>query len=125
MKCFKSADPCCQHFAGSTGNGVNFNLFTIESKNGWVDKGVDCYAVDEDYFKTLGMKIVKGRNFTGLSDTLRSIIVNENMVKEFGWTENEIGKRIKFPGDTSGNYFEVVGVVKDFNQNHCITRSRR
>jgi len=98
------------------GNGVNFNLFTIESKNGWVDKGVDCYAVDEDYFKTLGMKIVKGRNFTGLSDTLRSIIVNENMVKEFGWAENAMGKRIKFPGDTTGNYFEVVGVVKDFNQ---------
>lgn len=98
------------------GNGVSFNLFTIESKNGWVDKGVDCYAVDEDYFKTLGMKIVKGRNFTGLSDTLRSIIVNENMVKEFGWAENAIGKRIKFPGDTTGNYFEVVGVVKDFNQ---------
>src|SRR6188768_1069856 len=98
------------------GNGVNFNLFTIESKNGWVDQGVDCYAVDEDYFKTLGMKIVKGRNFTGLSDTLRSIIVNENMVKEFGWAENSMGKRIKFPDDTTGNYFEVVGVVKDFNQ---------
>jgi len=98
------------------GTGINFNLFTIESKNGWVDKGVDGYAVDEDYFKTLGMKIVKGRNFTGLSDTLRSIIVNENMVKEFGWAENAIGKRIKFPGDTTGNYFEVVGVIKDFNQ---------
>ncbi|HJS55435.1 MAG TPA: ABC transporter permease, partial [Chitinophagaceae bacterium] len=98
------------------GNGVNFNLFTIESKNGYVDKGVDCYAVDEDYFKTLGIKIVKGRNFTGLSDTLRSIIVNENMVKEFGWAENAIGKKVKFPGDTSGNYLEVVGVVKDFNQ---------
>ncbi len=98
------------------GGGINFNLFTIESKNGYVDKGVDCYAVDEDYFKTLGMKIVKGRNFSGLSDTLRSIIVNENMVKEFGWGENAIGKKVKFPGDTSGNYLEVVGVVKDFNQ---------
>jgi len=98
------------------GVGVNFNLFTIESKNGYVDKGVDCYAVDEDYFKTLGMQIVKGRNFSGLSDTLRSIIVNENMVKEFGWGENAIGKKVKFPGDTSGNYLEVVGVVKDFNQ---------
>jgi putative ABC transport system permease protein len=98
------------------GNGINFNLFTIESKNGYVDKGVDCYAIDEDYFKTLGMKIVKGRNFSGLPDTLRSIIVNENMVKEYGWGENAIGKRVKFPGDTSGNYLEVVGVVKDFNQ---------
>ena len=66
------------------GSGVNFNLFSVESKNGWVDKGVDCYAVDEDYFNTLGIKVVKGRNFSGLSDTLRSIIVNENMVKEFG-----------------------------------------
>ncbi|MFI5154244.1 MAG: ABC transporter permease, partial [Chitinophagales bacterium] len=98
------------------GNGVSFNLFTIETKNGSTDKGVDCYAVDEDYFKTLEMKIVKGRSFSGLSDTLHSIIVNENMVKEYGWGDKSIGKRVKFPGDTSGNYLEVVGVVKDFNQ---------
>lgn len=101
---------------GVPGSNINFNLFTIESKTGFVDKGVDCYAVDEDYFKTLGIKVVKGRGFTGLSDTLRSIVVNENMVKEFGWGENALGKRVKFPGDTSGNYLEVVGVVKDFNQ---------
>ena len=98
------------------GSGINFNLFSIESKNGFVDKGVDCYSVDEDYFKTLGMKIVKGRNFSGLPDTLHSIIVNENMVKEFGWGEQAIGKKVKFPGDTTGYYLEVVGVVKDFNQ---------
>ena len=98
------------------GNGISFNLFTIQTKSGWTDKGVDNYAADEDYFKTLGMKIVKGRNFSGLSDTLHSIIVNENMGKEYEWGDNAIGKRLKFPGDTSGNYVEVIGVVKDFNQ---------
>jgi putative ABC transport system permease protein len=98
------------------GQGISFNLFSIETKNGSTDKGVDCYAVDEDYFKTLGMKIVKGRNFSGLSDTLRSIIVNQNMVKEYGWGDNAIGKKVRFPGDTSKFYLEVVGVVKDFNQ---------
>ncbi len=98
------------------GSGINFNLFSIETKNGFVDKGVDCYAIDEDYIRTLGMKMVKGRNFTGLADTLRRIIVNENMVKEYGWGDNAIGKKVKFPGDTSGNYLEVIGVVKDFNQ---------
>jgi putative ABC transport system permease protein len=61
------------------------------------------------------MEVKKGRNFSGLSDTLRSIIVNENMVRYFGW-DNPIGKKAKFPGDTSGFYFEVVGVIKDFNQ---------
>ena len=97
------------------GGNINFNLFSVESKNGFTDQGVDCYGVDENYFKTLGMKIKKGRNFSGLSDTLRSIIVNENLVKYFGW-DNPIGKKVKFPGDTTGFYLEVVGVVNDFNQ---------
>lgn len=97
------------------GGNVNFNLFSVESKNGFTDQGVDCYGVDENYFKTLGMKIKKGRNFSGLPDTLRSIIVNENMVKYFGW-DNPIGKKVKTPGDTTGFYLEVVGVVNDFNQ---------
>lgn len=98
------------------GQGISFNLFSIETKTGFTDKGVDCYGADEDYFKTLGMKIVKGRDFSGLPDTLRSIIVNENMVKEYGWGDNAVGKKVKYPGDTSGFYLEVVGVVKDFNQ---------
>ncbi|MFT3750511.1 MAG: ABC transporter permease [Agriterribacter sp.] len=98
------------------GQGNSFNLFSIQTKDGYVDKGVDVYAIDEDYIKTLGIKLAKGRNFSGLSDTLRGMLVNEKMVQEFGWGDNPIGKRVKFPGDTSGNYLEVVGVVKDFNQ---------
>jgi putative ABC transport system permease protein len=95
---------------------INLNLFTVETKNGYVDKAVECYNVDEHYFSTLGIKIVKGRNFSGLPDTLHSIVVNEAMVKHFGWGDEAIGKRLKFPGDTSGNYLEVIGVFKDFNQ---------
>ncbi len=94
---------------------VNLNLFTVETKGGYVDKAVECYAIDENYFGALGIKTVKGRNFSGPPDTAHSIVVNQAMVKHFGWDE-AIGKRIKFPGDTSGNYLEVVGVFKDFNQ---------
>jgi putative ABC transport system permease protein len=98
------------------GQGNSFNLFSIQTKDGYVDKGVDVYAIDEDYIKTLGIKLAKGRNFSGLADTLHGMLVNEKMVQEFGWGDNPLGKRVKFPGDTSGNYLEVVGVVKDFNQ---------
>ena len=94
---------------------VNLNLFTVQTNTGYVDKGIECYAIDENFLNTLGMKIVSGRNFSGPPDTLHSILVNEAMVKHFGWT-NAIGKRVKFPGDTSGDYLEVVGVMKDFNQ---------
>ncbi len=95
---------------------VNLNLFTVQIKNGYVDKAVECYNIDENYFGSLGIKMIKGRNFSSLSDTLHSIVVNEEMVKHFGWGDDAIGKRVKFPGDTSGNYLEVVGVFKNFNQ---------
>jgi putative ABC transport system permease protein len=94
---------------------VNLNLFSVQTDSGYVDKAVECYSIDENYFSTLGIKMVKGRNFSSRADTLHSIVVNEAMVKHFGWKE-AMGKRLKFPGDTSGNYLEVVGVFKDFNQ---------
>lgn len=97
------------------GPNINFNLFSVESKDGFVDKGVDCYGVDENFIQTLGLELKEGRNFTSVTDTLKSILVNESMVKNFGW-DNAIGKRVKFPGDTSDFYLEVVGVLKDFHQ---------
>ena len=104
--------------AGSSypgGPNLNLNLFTVETKKGYVDKAVECYAIDEHFLPTLGIPVVKGRNFSSPADTLRSIVVNESMAKHFGWDE-PLGKRVKFPGDTSGRYLEVVGVMKDFNQ---------
>jgi putative ABC transport system permease protein len=94
---------------------LNLNLFRVQTDSGYVDKAVNCYSIDENFLPVLNIPIVKGRNFENLSDTLHSIVVNQAMVKHFGWKE-PIGMRVKFPGDTSGNYLEVVGVVKDFNQ---------
>lgn len=96
-------------------SNINFQLFRIQTDSGFVDKAVECYAIDENFLPTLNIPVIKGRNFSSLSDTLHSIVVNQAMVKHFGWKE-AIGKRVKFPGDTSNNFLEVVGVVKDFNQ---------
>jgi len=98
------------------GSNINLNLLKVETKNGFIDKAVELYTIDEHFFGVLGIKMIKGRNFSGLPDTLHSIVVNEAMVKQFGWGDEALGKRIKFPGDTSGDYREVVGVFKDFNQ---------
>ncbi len=94
---------------------INLNLFTVQTNTGHVDKGIEDYGIDENYLAALNIPVVKGRNFSGPSDTLHCIMVNEAMVKHFGW-DNAIGKRVTFPGDTSGRYLEVIGVVRDFNQ---------
>jgi len=65
-----------------------------------------------DYFETMGMSIVEGRNFSRdiASDLETACIINETAAKAFGW-ENPIGKKVEFWDKN----FEVVGVVKDFH----------
>jgi len=80
------------------------------------DKEVYEYFVDPDYMHTLGLQLLAGRNFDPniASDTVNSVIVNETMVRDFGWTmQNAVGQPIT---GYRGNLTPVViGVVRDFN----------
>ncbi|MFK7935581.1 MAG: ABC transporter permease, partial [Saprospiraceae bacterium] len=81
------------------------------------DYGVDSYGVDYDFFPTLGIEIVEGRNFSReiSSDTTLSVMVNEAMVKRLGWT-NPIGKKYRMAQNADAPFKQVIGVVKDFHQ---------
>jgi ABC-type antimicrobial peptide transport system permease subunit len=60
-----------------------------------------------DYFKTLGMTIQEGRDFTGIHDTT-SVIFNEAAIKRLR-LENPINQIITF----GGRQLRIVGVAKD------------
>jgi len=68
-----------------------------------------CIFVDQDYFKTLGMKIIEGRGFSGANDTT-SVIFNEAAVKRLR-LRDPVGTRItSYFGDRQ---YTVAGVVKN------------
>ena len=74
------------------------------------------YFIDKDYIPLMGMKIIAGRNFDPkiAADTVTSIIVNETMVKDMGWTiDNAVGQSMK--GYMESKSPVVIGVVKDFH----------
>ncbi|MEK6783636.1 MAG: ABC transporter permease [Bacteroidota bacterium] len=77
-----------------------------------VVREVDIMEIGDNYFETIGMTLVSGRNFQKDSETDRkeSIIVTEELIKEFGWNDNPIGKRLVWM-DTVQLF--VVGVVKN------------
>jgi len=84
-------------------------------------KSVYEYLVDPDYVNVLGMQLVAGRNFNAVitEDTSTSVIINEAMMNDFGWTLNDvIGQQIK--GYTNSKTPVVIGVVKNFNF-HALT----
>ncbi|MFT6871961.1 MAG: putative ABC transport system permease protein [Roseivirga sp.] len=104
--------------SSTPGNGYGKLVFSIETEEGPMDpRGLDNYRVDYDFFPTLGVKIVEGRNFSldYPSDSSQAVMVNEAMVRRMNWT-NPIGKRINLTGNDSIPSALVVGVVKDFHQ---------
>ena len=72
--------------------------------------GAQKWYVDEDYIKTMGMKLVEGRNFIPeMASDSQSIIINQAMAKEFGF-KKPLGERIM-----NWESYTVIGVVEDFN----------
>ncbi len=70
---------------------------------------------DEDYFSTYDIEFVAGKPYTQ-RDSLRSVVVNETLVKMLGQSSPEeiLGKEIRLG---SGNWRTIVGVMKDFPTN--------
>ena len=68
---------------------------------------------DSDYFKTVGMQIKEGRNFTGnfAVDSL-SVILNEAAVKRMRF-KDPINQIITWSTSNAPNRLRVIGVVKD------------
>ena len=73
---------------------------------------IDIMDIGDNYFEVMDMKLTAGRNFQKDSETDRkeSVLVTEELVKQYGWTDNPIGKRLVLR-DTVQLY--VVGVIKN------------
>src|SRR5215467_9497226 len=67
--------------------------------------------VSPEYFATMGIPLVSGREFTRADDenAPRVAIVNQTMVARFWRGQNPIGQRLKVKGD----WVRVVGLAKD------------
>ena len=79
-------------------------------------------SITSDYFRTMGMRLVRGRAFTE-QETWEggSIIVNQAFARRFFGDEDPIGQRVKVGYDRA--WLTVVGVVQDTTQNSVDTET--
>jgi putative ABC transport system permease protein len=93
---------------GSKRNGNNFWHEGREN----IDPGISSqfWRVDDTYLKTLGIKLVEGRNFDlNLASDSSAIIINQQMAYKLGG--NVIGKQIY----NYAGLWTVIGIVEDFH----------
>jgi putative ABC transport system permease protein len=100
-----------------SGSGMN-TFFMIEGRHSpdAVDKPrADIRTVSSNYFKTMGIPLRMGRDFTKRDITEKDakvVIINETMARRFWPNESPLGRRIRinrpeYPPD------EIIGVVSD------------
>jgi putative ABC transport system permease protein len=70
-------------------------------------------TVTPDYFKAMGIPLVRGRSFTegDREDTPRALVVNEALARKYWPGEEVIGRRLGFEEADKQVWWEVVGVV--------------
>ncbi len=74
---------------------------------------VEYIEVTEDYFKTLGIAIVSGREFMRTDDenVPRLAIINETMAAKYWPANDPVGQRIK----VKDRWLQIVGIAKNSN----------
>jgi predicted permease len=85
------------------------------SRNGESSTISNTRIVSPDYFRTMGIPLLKGRYFNehDRKDEPETVIVDEAMAERFWPNEDPIGKRLKNKSDT---WRTVVGVISDAKQ---------
>jgi putative ABC transport system permease protein len=82
---------------------------------------LQCWRVDYDYVKTLGMSIIDGRDFSvEFPSDSGAVILNQAAVQLFGLGSDPLGKRIATFGGDAANprnivSFPVIGVLENFH----------
>lgn len=77
------------------------------------------WRIDYDYIKTMGMEIVKGRNFSkDFGSDSSAMLITQTTARLMGYAD-PVGKMIYVPSDIDGDNsmvpIKIIGVIKDFH----------
>jgi len=100
-------------------------MFTIDGrpaiKAGELEPNAYITAVTPEYFRAMGMSVVRGRGLLDADDhptANRVVVINETMARRFWGTANPVGQRLTL-GD--GRKADVIGVLRDVRQRFLLS----
>lgn len=102
--------------SGEPGGFFDQHTFEAEGRNGQIWKSRTEFA-DFEFVKTLGLKIIAGRDLSGQysTDTTDAVLINRTAAATLGFSPEEaVGKWVKNTVRDNSQR-RIVGVVEDFN----------
>jgi predicted permease len=98
-------------------SGRNYSLFSIQDRPTESERNpvADIAVVDTQYFPTMGVPLITGRNFTGL-DTYKTqpvAVIDQTLARRYWQDQNPLGQLLKFGFGRGLQGVTIVGVVGD------------
>ena len=89
--------------------GVTFDLEANDGGNGTRKSNTDMYRVGRDYFRTMGIPMLRGRDFQA-RDGLNVTIINEKLAENLFPKQDPLGQTLKAE---EKKIYQVIAVVKN------------
>ncbi|MEI9972385.1 MAG: ABC transporter permease [Ignavibacteriota bacterium] len=102
-----------------TGYDENYDGYTIEGRSDDYNSKTAAryHSASPDYFRALGIPLVRGRYLTDrdAKDAPNVVVINETMARLYWPNEDAVGKRISFEDHPKADkdWLRIVGIVKD------------
>ena len=97
------------------GAATNFSVVGRPAPAAGESPVTDVRVIDPDYFRTMGIELIRGREFTELEATeaRHVVIVNEAMARMYFPDEDPIGKKLVINMMDDPAPSEIIGIVRD------------
>jgi putative ABC transport system permease protein len=92
---------------------IEISTFHLEGQSEQEQRSADVTTVRGDYFKTMGIPIVQGRDFStqDVAQNAKVMVASQSLARSLWPNQDPIGRRI-ITGNTGGDY-RVIGVSQD------------
>lgn len=92
-------------------------LFYSEGKSKSENVDISTANIEDDYLKTLGIKLLQGRGFSKeFTSDSNAVVLNEVAIKDLGYkVENAVGRKIFYEIENKKFAMNIIGVVKNYH----------
>jgi putative ABC transport system permease protein len=99
--------------SGTVGWDTNYEIEGQPPERREANPNGNYEAISPDYFRTMGIQMLAGRDFTS-ADTEKSpgVVIVDEATSRRHWRGDAVGKRIRLGGNAKAPWLTIVGVVR-------------
>lgn len=106
--------------------GTDFDIAGKPTPPRGQERVTDVRLVGSDYFRTMGIPLLRGRTFSDREETVEShvVIVSASLARQYFPEEDALGQKVRISMKSENDFSEIVGVVGDVKREGLDTVSQ-